>query len=312
LVAALTRIDESTYSIDLQFQGQDGVIAAYLVESAGERAIIEIGPTSTLGVLLAALREAEIEPESIGKILVTHIHLDHAGASGAFIRRFPQAQLYVHERGAPHMSDPSRLLRSATRIYGDMMDQLWGAVEPVPESKMTILTDGDTVTVGDRSFDVLYTPGHASHHVAYHDRARDAVVAGDVAAVRMQGTSYVRPPTPPPDIDLELWEESLNRLRALRPRVLYLTHFGPFTDVEAHLDQAQEQLREWEDIIRRAMESGQDTPEIVDNVQLHADRELLEHTGDASMFHRYELAAPCGMSVDGYLRYFQTRAPSAR
>jgi glyoxylase-like metal-dependent hydrolase (beta-lactamase superfamily II) len=292
---------------DLDFQGLPGVIAAYLIEDAGERALIEVGPGSTLETLLAQLRAAGVEPESISKLLVTHIHLDHAGASGSFIHRHPQAQLFVHEIGAPHMVDPAKLLRSATRIYGDMMDTLWGEFLPVPEDRITALSDGDQIQVGDRTFEVLYTPGHASHHVAFHDPERGVVFAGDAAAVRLQGFSFVRPPTPPPDIDLELWSQSIERMRALRPKTLYLTHFGPFQDVDAHLDQARQRLYEWGELVRKAAESGQDRPEIADNLRLHGDRELLKQTNDATALERYELSAPYGMTVDGYLRYFAKR-----
>lgn len=294
--------------IDLHFQEQPGVIAAYLLEDAGERALIEIGPTSTLDTLVQALRDMEVEPESISKVLVTHIHLDHAGAAGTFIRRFPQAHLYVHEIGAPHMLDPTKLLASAQRIYGDMMGPLWGDFEPVPEGKLTTIGEGDSIEVGNRQLAVLYTPGHASHHVVFYDRDRGGVFTGDVAAVRLQGYDYVRPPTPPPDIDLELWSESIDRVLDLHPRDIYLTHFGQFTDVASHMNEVRRRLYDWAGVIERAVESGQDRPEITDNLRLHADRELLELTSDARVLERYELATPYGMTVDGYLRYFKKRA----
>jgi len=309
-VPNITQLDDGLYLIDLHFQGQPGVIASYLIEDAGERALIEIGPTSTLGTLLGALQTMDIDPDSISKVLVTHVHLDHAGASGTFMRRFPRSQLFVHEMGAPHMIDPSRLVASATRIYGDMMDTLWGAIEPVSEDRMTILVDGDTVTVGAKRLATLYTPGHASHHVAFHDPERDAVFTGDVGAVRLQDIRYVRPATPPPDIDLELWSESLERIRELHPRVLYVTHFGPSTDVEWHLQEARDHLYEWGAIVQRAMQSGQDREEIVDLIRRHGDGELLQLTDDPSVIVRYELSTPYGMSVDGYLRYYRKRAPA--
>jgi glyoxylase-like metal-dependent hydrolase (beta-lactamase superfamily II) len=306
----VTQLDDGLYLIDLHFQGQPGVIASYLIEDAGERALIEIGPTSTLDTLLSALQTMDIDPDSISKVLVTHVHLDHAGASGTFMRRFPESRLFVHEMGAPHMIDPSRLVTSATRIYGDMMDTLWGAIEPVREDQMSILVDGDTVTVGKKRLAALYTPGHASHHVAFHDIARDAVFTGDVGAVRLQDIRYVRPATPPPDIDLELWSESLERIKGLHPRVLYVTHFGPFSDVTWHLQEARDQLYEWGAIVQRAMQSGQDREEIVDLVRRHGDGELLQLTDDPSVAVRYELSTPYGMSVDGYLRYYRKRAPA--
>lgn len=300
-------LGEGLKCIDLQFQAQPGVIAAYLLEDHGERALIETGPTSTLDTLLQSLANIGVAPQSISKLLVTHIHLDHAGAAGSFIRRFPQAHLYVHEIGAPHLLDPTKLLASATRIYGDMMKPLWGDVEPVPEGKLTTIGEGDIIEIGNRRLEVLYTPGHASHHVAFHDTERQGVFTGDVAAVRLQGYDYVRPPTPPPDIDLEKWSASINRVRELHPRVLYLTHFGQFFDVEAHLYAAERRLYDWANVIERAVDSGQDRPELTDNLRLHGDRELLEETSDAAVLERYELATPYGMTVDGYLRYFKKR-----
>lgn len=302
-MSEIIQLDDGLHCIDLNFQGLPGVIASYLIEEGDERALIETGPSSTLDALLSGLRSVGVKPQSISKLLVTHIHLDHAGASGTLLRRFPQAHLYVHERGVRHMIDPSKLLASATRIYGDMMDTLWGPVEPVPKDKLTALHDGDRVMVGTRRLDVLYTPGHASHHVAFYEAARGAVFTGDVASVRLQDVRYVRPATPPPDIDLELWAESLDRVQELRPRVLYLTHFGSFTDVEWHLREVREQLYGWKHVIERALEVGQDREAIVDSVRLRADGELLKLTNDAATLERYELAAPYGMSVDGYLRY---------
>jgi glyoxylase-like metal-dependent hydrolase (beta-lactamase superfamily II) len=306
-VPHVTRLDDGLHCIDVDFQGRPGVIASYLIEDSGERALVDTGPTSTLDTLLRALGEMDVDPNSITKLFATHIHLDHSGAAGTFIKRFPGAHLYVHEIGAPHMIDPSRLLASATRIYGDMMGPLWGEVEPVPEDSLTRLTEGDTVTVGNRRLEVLYTPGHASHHVAYYEEERAAVFTGDVAAVRLQGFDYVRPPTPPPDLDLDLWSQSLERIAGLDPRTIYLAHFGPFMDVQRHLREAKERLYAWADLIEAALQRDQDRPAIVDTVRLREDGELLERTDEALVLERYELAAPYGMSVDGYLRYFRKR-----
>ncbi|MDQ2741797.1 MAG: MBL fold metallo-hydrolase, partial [Chloroflexota bacterium] len=154
----------------------------------------------------------------------------------------------------------------------------------------------------------LYTPGHASHHVVFHDAQRGGVFTGDVAAVRLQGFDFVRPPTPPPDIRLEQWSASIERVRQLAPDEILLTHFGRFTDVGPHLESAERRLYEWGKVVERAMVSGQDGPEITDNLRLHGDRELLAETNDASVVERYELATPYGMTVDGFLRYIKRRA----
>ncbi len=308
---AVRRLDGGLSLIDLNFQGRPGVIGAYLLEDAGEHALVEIGPGSTLDALLNGLEEAGVAPEDISKILVTHIHLDHAGAAGSFIRRFPQAQLYVHENGAPHMVNPEKLLASATRIYGDMMGPLWGEFLPVPEENVHVISDEETITVGNRTLTEYYTPGHAWHHVVYHDAEREQVFTGDAAAVRLQGYGYVRPPTPPPDLDLEAWGESIERIRHLQPASLNLTHFGPFTDVDRHLQEASGRLLAWADVIRHAVEIGQDRPAIVDNLTLRGDAEILQESRDAGAILGYELATPYGMTVDGYLRYFRKRSQAS-
>lgn len=299
------KLADGLYCVDLDFQSVPGVIAAYLLEDSGERALIETGPTSTLGVLLDRLQDVGVEPGSISQLLVTHIHLDHAGASGTWIRRFPEARLFVHEIGVPHMVEPEKLIGSATRIYGDMMGPLWGDFEAVPEDRITPVTDGDVITVGSKQLAVLHTPGHATHHVAFLDQERGMVFSGDVAAVRMPGMQYVRPPTPPPDLDLEAWDRSLDRLRDLRPQSLNLTHFGPFADASHHLDEAQRRLHTWAEMVRDAVDAGQDRPAIVDLLALQGDRELAEESGEAQTLRQYELATPYGMSVDGYLRYWR-------
>jgi glyoxylase-like metal-dependent hydrolase (beta-lactamase superfamily II) len=306
-MVAPTSIDDRLHCIDLAFQGSPTVIAAYLLHTEDEYALIETGPGSTIPALLAGLDALQVDPEQITALLVTHIHLDHAGAAGALLHRFPNAHLYAHEIGVPHLLDPSRLLASATRIYGEMMGPLWGETVPVPPGRVTALEDGDIVTVARHELHTIYTPGHASHHVVFHDPERRIVFAGDVAAVRLPGFEYVRPPTPPPEVDLDLWRESIERIRALTPRTVALTHFGPYADVDRHLDEAERRLLEWAAVVERALAAGQDRPAIVDTIQLRGDEELLRQTSDAGVVHRYELAAPYGMSTDGLIRYFRKR-----
>ena len=303
----VTQLEGGYHCIDLEFQGRQGVVAVYQLEDGGERALIEVGPTSTLDSLLAALQSIDVQPETISKVLVTHIHLDHAGAAGTFLRRFPQAHLFVHERGAPHLIDPSRLLSSATRIYGEMMDTLWGPVEPVPQERLTALRDGDTVTIGRREITPLYTPGHASHHVAYHDPACRSVFAGDVAAVRLQGIQHIRPPTPPPDIDLELWSDSLDRLRELDARVLYLTHFGPSTRVGWHLEETRKRLYAWAEFVNQRLQQGEERSQIAEAIRNQDNAGLRQLTDDPAILERYELGAFIDMSVDGLIRYLTKR-----
>jgi glyoxylase-like metal-dependent hydrolase (beta-lactamase superfamily II) len=199
------------------------------------------------------------------------------------------------------------LVASATRIYGDRMASLWGPIEPVPADRTVSINDASTIRIGSTTLKAVYTPGHASHHVVYHDAARGAVFTGDVAAVRLQGHDYVRPPTPPPDIDLTLWADSLRRVRELAPRTLYLTHFGQFTDVDSHLIQTHDRLLAWADLVEASRDRGDDRDAIIDELRHFGDAELRAGSSDQSSIPRYELATPYYMSVDGLLRYLRNQ-----
>jgi glyoxylase-like metal-dependent hydrolase (beta-lactamase superfamily II) len=209
--------------------GRDRVIAAHVVRGL----IVDPGPTTGLDGLLAGLED---EPRGL---LLTHIHLDHAGAAGALVRRFPNLRVYVHEIGAPHLADPSKLLASAGRLYGDQMERLWGEVAPVPEDNLIAVEGGEEV----EGFRVEHTPGHASHHVCYLDTESGDAFVGDVAGVRIPPSELTLMPTPPPEIDVEAWEHSLELVRAWRPSRLRLTHFGAVDDPQPHIDRALDALR---------------------------------------------------------------------
>jgi glyoxylase-like metal-dependent hydrolase (beta-lactamase superfamily II) len=232
--------------IDVEHLGRPHVIGCWQV---GE-ALVDPGPESSLETLLAALGDEE--PRAL---LLTHIHLDHAAATGALVRLWPQLQVYVHERGAPHLIDPSRLLASAERLYGDAMDRLWGEIVPVPAANVTALSGGKQV-LGMR---VAYTPGHASHHVCYLHEESGTAFVGDVAGVLIPGTDLIVPPTPPPDIDVELWEDSIGIVEGWRPRRLALTHFGAVERPTEHLVELRERLREEADLARRLPEADYET-----------------------------------------------------
>ena len=208
--------------IDVLHLGRDRVICAYEVEGV----VVDPGPASCVDTLIDRL--GPVEPRAL---LLTHIHLDHAGATGVLCRRYPNLRVYVHEVGAPHLVDPSKLLKSAGRLYGDDMWELWGEVAPVPEERITTLSGGESV----EGFRVAYTPGHASHHVCYlHEDSGDAYV-GDTAGVRIPPYEHTIAPTPPPDIDVEAWLDSLHTIASWNPQSLGLTHFGPVTEVADHL-----------------------------------------------------------------------------
>ncbi|HEY8083950.1 MAG TPA: MBL fold metallo-hydrolase [Solirubrobacterales bacterium] len=217
--------------IDVEHLGRPHVIGCWEVDGA----LVDPGPESSIETVLAALGE-----EAPRALLLTHIHLDHAAATGALVRRWPELEVYVHERGAPHLVDPSRLLASAGQLYGDQMQRLWGEIVPVPEANVKPLSGGETV-LGMR---VAYTPGHASHHVCYLHEGSGTAFVGDVAAVLIPGTNLVVPPTPPPDIQIEVWEESIEKVEAWQPQRLALTHFGAVEEPEEHLAIVRERLRE--------------------------------------------------------------------
>lgn len=221
--------------IDLLHLGVERVIATWEVDGV----LVDPGPESCMERLLAGLGEG-FEPRAI---LLTHIHFDHAGGTGALLRRWPELPVYVHERGAPHMADPAKLVKSATRLYGEEgMQRLWGEVIPVPEANLHVLTGGEALALGDATYRVAYTPGHASHHVAYLHVDSGRAFVGDVAGVRIPPDDLVLAPTPPPDVDVEAWERSLATIADWAPDGLALTHFGPVEDVGAQLAAVREAL----------------------------------------------------------------------
>ena len=215
--------------IDVHHLGRERVIGAWLVDGC----LVDPGPTSSLDALLEGL-DGEV-PE---RILLTHIHLDHAGATGTLARRWPDAEVWVHERGAPHLAAPEKLVKSATRLYGEHMERLWGEIVPVPRERLRVL--GDAETIGD--WRAASTPGHASHHVSYLHTPSGTAFCGDVAGVRIVPDGPVLAPTPPPDIDLAQWRASIDRIAAWRPERLAITHFGDYTDVDGHLGRLRARL----------------------------------------------------------------------
>jgi glyoxylase-like metal-dependent hydrolase (beta-lactamase superfamily II) len=221
--------------IDCMHLGHDRVIGAW---EPAPGVLVDPGPTTCIDALLGS---ATGEPRAL---LLTHIHLDHAGATGVLARRFPDLLVHVHEDAAGHVADPERLVSSAARLYGAAMGELWGEVAPVPEERIVALRDGDTA----EGLAVIHAPGHASHHVAYHDRESGEVFTGDVAGVRIPPSDLVMAPTPPPQIDVEAWFESIRRLRRLRPSRLCMTHFGAPDDPEAHLGALESYLRQASEI----------------------------------------------------------------
>ncbi|MGH2875596.1 MAG: MBL fold metallo-hydrolase [Solirubrobacteraceae bacterium] len=268
--------------IDLMHLGRARVIGCWQVDGV----LIDPGPSSCLDTLLAALGDQR--PRAL---LLTHIHLDHAGATGSLVARWPDVRVYVHERGAPHMVDPSRLYESARRLYGDQMERLWGEMAPVPESNLEVLSGGERV----EGFEVAYTPGHASHHVSY---LRDGTAyVGDVGGVRIVPDSITIPPTPPPDIDVEAWHASIALIRGWRPGRLAMTHFGEGLQVEEQLDQVEARLDEWSTLAR---DGG------LERFVATVREQIVDDVGP-EVAAAYQQAAPAEQLYAGYERYWRKR-----
>jgi glyoxylase-like metal-dependent hydrolase (beta-lactamase superfamily II) len=238
---------------DLQFLGRPNLVATGLLHHAGAIALVDPGPATTLPTLERELARRGFGIRDIGQILLTHIHLDHAGATGSLVKANPEIRVFVHERGAPHLGDPARLLASATRLYGEEMERLWGEVLAVPAGNLCALRGGERLPAGGRELLVEYTPGHASHHVSYFDPASRVAFVGDTAGIRRGSGAYILPPTPPPDVDLEAWSASAARILAWDPDTLFLTHFGPFHGARPHFQQLLERLRHWGELVRRLL-----------------------------------------------------------
>ncbi|HLY49692.1 MAG TPA: MBL fold metallo-hydrolase [Solirubrobacteraceae bacterium] len=271
--------------IDVRHLGRPRVVGCWLVDDV----LIDPGPTSCLDTLLAGLEG--VVPRSV---LLTHIHLDHAGATGSLVERWPELAVYVHERGAPHLIDPSRLLKSARRLYGEDMDELWGEAVPVPEGNIRVLSGGERLLGG--AFEVAYTPGHASHHVSYRWGATAFV--GDTGGVRIAPQGLTVPPTPPPDIDLAAWHDSIARIKAWRPQRLAITHFDAYDDAERQLDELASRLDEWADWAREAEREG----------FVETARGTIECGAEAELVPAYLQAAAPEQVYAGLERYWRKRA----
>ena len=241
--------------IDVTFMGFPRVIATAVLQGPGGVALIDPGPSTCLDTLRASLEERGMTVADVKAVLLTHIHLDHAGATGSLVKENPEIAVYVHEKGAPHMVSPEKLLASAGRLYGDQMETLWGEFAPIPKANIRSLTGGERIDVSDRQLDVVYLPGHASHHVGYFDSASGVAFVGDTAGIRLGTELFATPPTPPPDIDVEAWVQSVELIRSRHPSTLFVTHFGPHEDVSAHLDAFLEHLAAAKDLARTILES---------------------------------------------------------
>lgn len=308
-MARVTQISPGAWQVSLPFLGEHEIIGSYLLAGENELAIIDPGPGSMVEDLLASIREIGLNPENVTHILDTHVHLDHAGATGSLVRISPKAQVYVHSKGAPHLIDTSKVVASAARIYGERMQELWGDIDSSPALRVHSIEGGDILKVAGRRLEVHYTPGHAVHHVIFFDAHSGELFAGDVAGVRLPGVDYVRPPTPPPDLDLEAWFDSISLVRSLRPDVLYIGHFGAVRDIGSHFGRLREKLHDWGEFVLNAMRKGKNEAEIIAMLIEQTQPELQRVARDPHALQRYEIATNYPMTVQGYMRYWRKKHP---
>jgi glyoxylase-like metal-dependent hydrolase (beta-lactamase superfamily II) len=298
-------------TLDLNWTGRPQSIASLLILSEGVSALIDPGPESTIDILREQFRTRGLDFRSLDAILLTHIHLDHAGATGAIVRENPQIKVYVHEFGATHMVDPSRLLASAGRLYGGDLKPLYGDCLPVPESNLRPLEGGEQITVGQVKLDVFYTPGHASHHVAYWDPDSRIAFVGDNAGIRIEGKPYLLPATPPPDIDLELWNASLDTIASWNPERLFLTHFGYIDNPGEHIRLYRERLRAWAALTQELLESSE-SPEAAERRFIEEISRDVRGILPAEPAELYIFNGGLGLSWRGLVRYLKKRALPAK
>jgi glyoxylase-like metal-dependent hydrolase (beta-lactamase superfamily II) len=287
-------------ALDLNFRNHKQTIASYFVRHSTGAVLVESGPSTTLPALQSELAKHGLTPKDVTHVLLTHIHLDHAGASGWWARQ--GAEILVHPVGAPHLLDPERLLASAKRIYGDEMESLWGEVLPVPEDKLRIVEDGEEVAIGGLRFLPLSTPGHAEHHHAY--LFEDLCFSGDIGGIRLPGYQYLRLPMPPPELFLERWEESVAKLRKAAFARIAPTHFGIYEDASWHLDQLEKELIETNRWVQNCMTTEPDESEFLKAYSewMHADGETKGIPEE--IMDTYDVTNPPHMSAMGLRRYW--------
>ncbi len=288
-------------TLDLNFQGRPHAIASYLIRHGDAVVLIESGPGSTLSALQAGLAQEGLSASDVTHVLLTHIHLDHAGAAGWLAKQ--GAEVYVHPVGAPHMLNPEKLIASATRIYGDRMETLWGEFLPVPQSQLKVANDAEEIVIGDLRFVPINTPGHAEHHYVY--LFEDIAFCGDVGGVRIPGYQYLRVPMPPPELHIERWHDSIARLRREKFAHIAPTHFGIFDDVDWQLHEVEKGL----DSAARWLEATMTSEPPIEQLRQSFTDWMMkegEQIGlDDTVVKAYEVANPLGMSADGLLRYWK-------
>jgi len=285
--------------IDVNFFTKE-TIASYVIETSEGPILIETGPDTSFGNLKSGLSDLGYALSDVKHVFVTHIHLDHSGAAWRFAEA--GSTIYVHPVGAPHLVNPEKLMKSAKRIYGDKMEELWGEVRGMDQSRVATLEDNQSVRIGGVEIKAIETSGHAGHHYCY--LVENALFTGDTAGCLMAGGPMI-PATPPPEIHLEKWNASIERMKEISPDMIYLTHFGGYTDVDVLIDAAWEKLQEWSEWIGQRLSSGKSDEEVTEEFGSYF-REIFEREGTSEeIYRKYDLMAPYHMNAGGLIRYWK-------
>jgi glyoxylase-like metal-dependent hydrolase (beta-lactamase superfamily II) len=306
-VARTFEAAEGIRAIDSMMCGREQVTSCYLVD-AEEPALVETGPTTSVEAVRSGLEELGVGPNDLAHIVVTHIHLDHAGGAGSLSPHFPRARVWVHERGAPHLADPTKLMSSAIRVYGeDRLMEMFGPVEPVARDRLQAVAGGDRIELGGRDLEAIYTPGHASHHVALRDSATGVIFVGDAMGVFLPDVGVLRPASPPPEFDLEQAIQSIGLIADREPPAILFSHFGPADQVDELCDLAVSRLRKWTAVVKEALAGTDDFAEVTAKLRRGTEDELPApgSEGYEQIQDRYELLSSYEMNAMGLIRYLK-------
>jgi glyoxylase-like metal-dependent hydrolase (beta-lactamase superfamily II) len=302
----LAELGRGRLMVDLGFRDTEGLVASYLLPAPEGWVVVETGPTTCLSQLAEGLQLGGIAPEEVRDVFVTHIHLDHAGGLGAVAEFLPNARLHAHRSGIPHLADPTRLIASARRAWGQAADPLWGPIRPVPAERLHALDGGERFPLQGGELEVLATPGHARHHLAYVDHPLKAVLIGDAAGVHLEGTEAARPSVPAPDLDLDLLFSSLERIRATDPRTLLYAHFGPRPASTRVFDEYRRAVERWRDVALRAAREQRDVSHVARALRTAEEATSPPARSELPAGDRPALVSSYELSAQGLLRYFDT------
>jgi glyoxylase-like metal-dependent hydrolase (beta-lactamase superfamily II) len=303
------RYDDGILAIDTLTGGMTSVTAGYLLV-APRPALIECGPALSIANVIAGLRSLGMDPDDLAYLVVTHIHLDHAGGAGDVAEAFPNATIVVSDVGARHLHEPDRLNRSASQVYGELFDTVYGACTPIEAPRIRGVVDGEVIDLGGgRTLELLYTPGHAKHHVGVHDSETGAIFSGDSVGVKLPGMTHLRPATPPADFHLEAAINSIRRYRDRRPERVYLAHYGPVDPPDAALEEAEDRLRLWASTAEAAYHESSELDHVAETLRqrFHDELDLGSVGDDSDAANRLELLSGYESNAAGLLRYFRRR-----